>query len=109
MADEKPNWQRDPEYRSIHSNFFKLRCIPQDATVTFCEFSATPDSLHYNVLKEQISVSLSWPQLKLLGMYIEAFVKEMEKEAGPIISYGHSKEELQKQAAEILKTFGIRR
>ena len=100
---------RSPDYRRFFSNHFYLRFAPGDANITFAQLIGLPGFSPQNIIHEQANITLSWPQLKLLGEYISATVRVMEREVGPIPSVGLTMEELEKQSTEIVKGFAIRK
>ena len=101
--------ERSSDYRRFSSNHFFLRFAPGEANVTFSQLIDVPGSTLQDVIQEQANITMSWPQLKMLGEYISATVQAMEREVGPITSIGLPVEELQKQSNQIIKGFVIRK
>ena len=101
--------ERSPDYRRLFSNHFFLRFAPGDANITFSQLIDVPGSTSQDVIQEQVNITMSWTQLKMLGEYISSTVQAMEREVGPITSMGLSIEELQKQSNDIIKGFVIRK
>ncbi len=101
------SWERASDYRRIFSNHLNFRFAPGEGNITFSQLTETPGSPIQNQILEHINITMSWPQLKLLGEYIAVVIQEMEPEVGPIVSVGIPKEELRKQALAIIKKFHI--
>lgn len=108
-ASQKLLAERSPDYRRFFSNHFFLRFAPGEANITFSQLVDIPGSTSQDVIQEQANITMSWPQLKMLGEYISWTVQAMEHEVGPIASVGLPMEELQKQSTEIIKGFTIRK
>lgn len=105
----KQSAARSPEYRRIFTNHFFLRFAPGDINITFSQLVDLQGLGALSTVQEEVSISMSWTQLKMLSEYTSAAVKAMEHEAGPIITTGLSVEELEKQSNEIVKGFLIRK
>lgn len=100
---------RSPEYRRIFSNHFFLRFAPGDVSITFSQLVDPHGLGELNVIEEEVSISMSWTQLKMLAEYTSATVHAMEHQGNQIITTGLPVEELQTQADEIVKGFAIRK
>lgn len=106
-ASQQYSWERPSDYRRVFSNHFNFRFAPGEGNITFSQFTETPGSPLQNQILEHINITMSWPQLQLLGEYLAVVIQEMEREFGPIVSLGIPKEELRKQALAVIKEFRI--
>jgi hypothetical protein len=75
---------RSPYYRTFFSNFFRTRVGAGDFSLLFGSISDTPGAVAANLLMEEASVIMTWPQLKSLVGFLTNIVNAIEEEAGPI-------------------------
>jgi hypothetical protein len=55
-----------------------------DFTLLFGTISDTPGAPTANVIQEEVSIAMTWPQLKMLSLFLNDVVEAIESEAGPI-------------------------
>ena len=70
-------------YRLVYSNVFRYKIGPGDLNLTFSTVSDSP--LGGNTVEDQISVVLSWPQLKMLTHVLNQIVSGIEAETDSVI------------------------
>jgi hypothetical protein len=90
MSDNQPpqiSITRSPDYRRIYLDFIRSRIGNGDITVVICKTTHDPNALVPNVngVYEEIEVTMSWTQLKLVHAIFGNFVEAIEHETGPIL------------------------
>jgi hypothetical protein len=89
MADEKPQqqlqWYPSPQYRLIHSNYFRYRINSGEMTLHFdsiTDINIPPNMA--GVIVGEVSVAMTWTQAKALMRTLEVTIAVIEKEMGEI-------------------------
>lgn len=79
---------RNPQYRLLYSQGHRLRLFPQEATITFVNITDRPNPDGSPgmqvVMDEQVSIMMSYVQVKLLAMELQALCDEFEKIRGKV-------------------------
>jgi hypothetical protein len=90
--DQKPadaqqfQWFPSSTYRVIHSNFFRYRLNAGEMTLHFDSVTDLGPSVLTASLIGEISVAMSWPQIKALMRTLQLALEVIERDIGPIIT-----------------------
>ena len=76
-------WTRSPLYRTVTSNIYRVRIGVGDVGITL---SAVSESFpgKPNTIEDQVTITMSWPQLKMVTDTLNAAVSVIEADVGKI-------------------------
>jgi hypothetical protein len=105
------SFTRSDEYKTVFSNFFRIRVGLGEITLIFSKIAHTPGILaEPNVVEEQMEVALTWSSIKMLQLHLSSLISGIEQEVGEIlIPNGFLASPSMSPAAqrEIIRTFGL--
>jgi hypothetical protein len=79
------SYTRSADYKEVFVNLFKGRIGNGEAAILFSKITHTPSlAATPNVVEEQVEITMTWVQLKILSIYIGDIVQGIEDELGVI-------------------------
>lgn len=97
------DWIRAPEFRVVHTNFFRYRVAQGEAYLTFSTLVDGPPNQR-SAVADQVSLAMAWPQLKLVTRSLNEIINAIEQEIGEIVqptvtdsAIAYEREQIQKQ------------
>src|SRR5262249_30435017 len=96
-------WLTSPQYRIIHSNMFRHRINMGEMMLHFHTITDTGIA-PAPVVIEEVSVAMSFPQIKTLRETLNVVIEVFEKEIGPIVDPNVTEEAKETFRQQVLTT-----
>jgi hypothetical protein len=85
VAAGKLTFTRSADYKTISSNVFRPRIGNGNIAIVCCRTTHTPGiEISANIIEEQIEITMSWTELKMLEQTLRAIVDALDHEVGEI-------------------------
>ena len=78
------DWGRSPLFRAIHSNVYRFRPGAGEITITLCDIIDGFAGKAPNIIQDEISVTMSWQQMKMFADTLNMMISVIEGLTGEI-------------------------